>query len=81
MVDEAGKYTELAGPELHGLNVLEEANPIISKLYEDSIVSQTEYVHSYPYDWRTNKPVIIKASQQWFIDTAKIKDEAIVSNS
>lgn len=39
-----------------------------------------DYVHSYPYDWRTKKPVILRASKQWFIDTSAIKNRAIVSH-
>ena len=35
--------------------------------------------HSYPYDWRTKKPVIIRASNQWFFDVNKIKNKAVVS--
>lgn len=38
-----------------------------------------DYIHSYPYDWRTKGPIIIRASKQWFLDTNKIKDRAIVS--
>lgn len=34
-------------------------------------------IHSYPIDWRTKKPVIIKASQQWFINTSNLKNNAI----
>ena len=29
--------------------------------------------HSYPYDWRTKKPVFLRASKQWFINTDKLK--------
>lgn len=42
-------------------------------LYIDKII------HSYPYDWRTKKPIIIRASHQWFIDIQSIKQKAIVS--
>ena len=29
--------------------------------------------HSYPYDWRTKKPVLLRASKQWFINTDNLK--------
>jgi len=32
--------------------------------------------HSYPIDWRTKQPVIIRASEQWFINTEKLKSSA-----
>lgn len=35
-------------------------------------------VHSYPYDWRTKQPVVIRPSRQWFINTAALKDKAKV---
>lgn len=32
-----------------------------------------EYVHSYPYDWRSKTPIIIRSTPQWFVclETAK----------
>lgn len=35
------------------------------------------YKHSYPYDWRSKKPVIQRATPQWFINVGKIKSTAI----
>lgn len=45
-----------------------------------ALVKEEQCVHSYPYDWRTKKPVVIRASKQWFINTANLKDTAKVSN-
>lgn len=36
-----------------------------------------KYKHSYPYDWRSNKPVIQRATPQWFVNVEKIKPTAI----
>lgn len=36
------------------------------------------YFLFFSYDWRTKKPVILRASLQWFIDTESIKDQALV---
>lgn len=47
-------------------------------LLSEYILHQEPFTHSYPYDWRTKQPVIIRASKQWFIDTSKIKDKAQV---
>lgn len=51
---------------------------ILQKL-QKKIIYKEKYTHSYPYDWRTKKPVLTKTSMQWFIDTGKLKDSAAVS--
>lgn len=81
VVDEKGCYTEEAGKSLVGLDVLSEGNSLIMNWLQDDILHKEDLVHSYPYDWRTKKPVIIRSSEQWFIDTAIIKENAIVSTS
>lgn len=45
-----------------------------------SLLKEEKYVHSYPYDWRTKKPMIIRASKQWFVNTADVKAAAQVCN-
>ena len=40
-------------------------------------MKKTKFQHSYPYDWRTKKPVILRGSQQWFIDTKSLKNKAL----
>ncbi|XP_071327198.1 isoleucine--tRNA ligase, mitochondrial isoform X3 [Trachinotus anak] len=78
IVDEDGKFTEPAGPELHNLSVMREGtDKVISMLKEcGALVKEEQCVHSYPYDWRTKQPVIIRPSKQWFINTASLKDKA-----
>jgi len=44
----------------------------------EDIISREVIVHSYPHDWRTKQPLITRASQQWFVDTTKLKDRALV---
>lgn len=77
-VDEDGKFNELAGPELHSLSVMTEGtDKVISMLKEcGALVKEEQCVHSYPYDWRTKQPVVIRPSKQWFINTASLKDKA-----
>lgn len=78
MVDEDGKFTDLAGPELQGLSVMSEGTKkVISMLKEcGALIKEEQCVHSYPYDWRTKQPVVIRPSKQWFINTASLKDKA-----
>lgn len=77
-VDEKGNFTEEAG-QFAGLNVLGDANKvIIEKLQEaDALLKEEPYVHKYPYDWRTKKPTIFRATEQWFASVDKFRDEAM----
>ncbi|XP_053794437.1 isoleucine--tRNA ligase, mitochondrial [Vidua chalybeata] len=78
LVDESGYFTEAAGSELKNKNVLEEGNEAVIKMLQaaGSLLKEEKYVHSYPYDWRTKKPIIIRASKQWFVNTADVKAAA-----
>lgn len=76
----SGCYKKEAGPFLHGKNVLSEGNKIIIEILNQDVICSGEIVHSYPYDWRTKQPVIIRASQQWFIDTESLKNRAVVNS-
>ncbi|XP_011689136.1 PREDICTED: isoleucine--tRNA ligase, mitochondrial [Wasmannia auropunctata] len=80
LIDDDGCFTKEAGDEFSGLNVLTNdcANKILQRIGEDVLHAGT-ITHSYPYDWRTKKPVIIRASHQWFIDIMSIKERAIDS--
>ncbi|KPM04861.1 isoleucine-tRNA ligase, mitochondrial-like protein [Sarcoptes scabiei] len=42
-----------------------------------SIILSENYQHNYPYDWRTNQPVIIIPSDQWFINIDSIREECL----
>ena len=77
-IDENGCY-DSSVPHFTGLYALEEGNrAILNTLTEmGHILYQKTYVHSYPYDWRTKKPVLLRASKQWFIDTGKLQPQAL----
>ncbi|XP_062828358.1 isoleucine--tRNA ligase, mitochondrial [Anolis carolinensis] len=78
LVDEKGRFTEAAGSELQKKAVLDEGNEAVIQMLHGAknLLKEEKFVHSYPYDWRTKKPVIIRASKQWFIDTANLKSAA-----
>lgn len=80
LVDEDGRYTTEAGNDFAGLEVLNEGNEAVLKYISDNVLHTDQLLHSYPYDWRTKKPVISRASFQWFINTQQIKEEALVSS-
>lgn len=68
VVDDDGLFTSDAGDKLEGLSVLEEGNLAVVGLLEDAgrLLHMEDYLHRYPYDWRTKKPVIFRATTQWF---------------
>ncbi len=78
-VGEDGRYTEEAGKGLAGLKVLGEGAEVVLEQLRSrgDVLSETDFVHSYPYDWRTKQPVILRASKQWFIDVGSLKDKAL----
>uniref|UniRef100_A0A6I8SWV8 Isoleucine--tRNA ligase, mitochondrial n=1 Tax=Xenopus tropicalis TaxID=8364 RepID=A0A6I8SWV8_XENTR len=78
LVDESGHFTTGAGAELENKAVLTDGNETVIQMLHasKSLLKEESFVHSYPYDWRTKKPVIIRASKQWFVNTANIKDKA-----
>ncbi len=77
-VDEKGNFTEEAG-KFAGLNVLKDANgAIIEALGEaKSLLLEEDYLHKYPYDWRTKKPTIFRATEQWFASVEGFREEAL----
>ncbi|XJZ28427.1 isoleucine--tRNA ligase [Bacillota bacterium Lsc_1132] len=70
-VDDKGCMTDEA-PGFEGL-FYDEANKLISQRLEEAgaLLKLSFITHSYPHDWRTKKPVIFRATAQWF---ASIKD-------
>ena len=79
-VDEAGNLTTEAGP-FAGLNVLKDANPaIIAALQEAGVLlKEQRYEHRYPYDWRTKKPTIFRATEQWFASVEGFREQALAA--
>lgn len=77
-VDDKGNFTEDAG-KFAGLNVLKDANEaIIQALMEaGSLLKEEAYQHKYPYDWRTKKPTIFRATEQWFASVEGFREEAL----
>ncbi|MCL2009633.1 MAG: isoleucine--tRNA ligase [Synergistaceae bacterium] len=41
------------------------------------LLSSGEIMHSYPHCWRCKKPVIFRATEQWFISVSKFRDRAL----
>ena len=77
-VDEHGYMTKDAGEELAGL-FYEEANDKSIELLErnGALLKLIEITHSYPHDWRTGKPLIFRATPQWFCSLSAIKQNLL----
>ncbi len=76
-VDDNGRHTAYAG-KYAGLRT-EESNPIILEDMRQSgmLFASEEIVHSYPHHDRCKKPVIFRATPQWFCSVESFKDEAV----
>ncbi|CAB3408132.1 unnamed protein product [Caenorhabditis bovis] len=70
-VNSSGCYSNQMGP-LSGKFVLGEGQKEALKVLEKDVIHTSKFVHSYPYDWRTKKPVIIRSSEQWFINIGDV---------
>lgn len=70
-VNDAGVLTDEAGP--FAGEFIFKANPkVIERLRADGLLVQaTTAKHDYPHCWRCKKPVIFRATTQWFISMEK----------
>ena len=77
-VDEKGFMMKGTGEGIEGL-FYEEANKAVLKIIEDngSLLKHTTFTHSYPHDWRTGKPLIFRATSQWFCSIEPIREKLI----
>ena len=78
VVDEKGILNEDASI-FCGLNVLRDANDQIIQYLSDkgSLILMENYQHRYPYDWRTKKPTIFRATKQWFASVEGFRSSAL----
>lgn len=80
-VDDRGHFTADALPQdpskLQGLFAQGKGNAIVLDLLAPSVLHSHKYKHKYPYDWRTKKPIMVRATAQWFADVAEIKTDAL----
>ncbi|HIX43640.1 MAG TPA: isoleucine--tRNA ligase [Candidatus Kurthia intestinigallinarum] len=77
VVDNRGVLTEAAG-EFAGQFYDKANKPICEKLEElGALLSLTFFEHSYPHDWRTKKPVIFRATPQWFASIDSFRPELL----
>ncbi|MFZ9139396.1 MAG: isoleucine--tRNA ligase, partial [Bacilli bacterium] len=74
-VDSRGFMTEEAGPDLQGLFYADANGKVIEKLTTvKALLAVHPYHHPYPHDWRTGKPLIYRATPQWFASIEPIRE-------
>ncbi len=70
-VDGKGKFTEEI-PQFSGMDVFSSNKLIIEEMRSSSrLLLSEEIVHTYPHCWRCKKPIIFRATAQWFLDVDK----------
>ncbi|HAP5516415.1 TPA: isoleucine--tRNA ligase [Enterococcus faecalis] len=76
-VDSRGVFTD----EAPGFEEIfyDKANPMITELLEEkgALLKLDFFTHSYPHDWRTKKPVIYRATPQWFASISKFRQDIL----
>lgn len=75
--NDQGLGNSLAHPALADKNLLTEGSQAAKDVLKKYLIHEENYVHSYPYDWRTKEPVIIRTSNQWFLDLYELKDKCL----
>lgn len=78
-IDKFGNFTkDVNDDELVGKFYDDTNEIIINRLKENNcLLMYDKIVHSAAVDWRTKKPVLYRATKQWFVDIDSIKDDII----
>ena len=78
LVDEVGRMTSGAG-KYAGLYFRTEANKAILEdlRRRGALFHESTIVHRYPVCWRCKTPLVLRATEQWFIAVTKLKEELI----
>ena len=64
-VDGNGYFTEHCGYDLEGKFIFDDGNEAVIDILKrrNTLVRTYNFVHSYPYDWRTKKPIFVTTSR------------------
>lgn len=77
-VDEKGCMMAEAGEALVGQFVDDATKTVIKLLEEnDALLAKEMITHSYPHDDRHKKPIIFRATVQWFASIGKIREQVL----
>jgi len=78
-LDGTGKWTDIVNiPELVGVPYYKGNELVIEMLRaKGALLKAQDIQHSYPHCWRCKKPVIYRATPQWFVKVDKFRDKAL----
>ena len=79
-VDASGIFTDPVAP-VKGVHV-KEADDLLMKLVKEDgrLVQKADLMHSYPFCWRSDTPLIYKTVPSWFIKVEEIRDQIVENN-
>jgi len=79
-VDANGLFTEDV-PPVKGIHVKEADNTLIATIKDAGrLVHKDSIVHSYPFCWRSDTPLIYKTVPSWFVKVEEIRDKVVANN-
>lgn len=79
-VDDECKFTSEV-KDFEGIFVKDADKLIIQRLKEEGkLIKRENYLHSYPFCWRTGSPLIYRAMDCWFVNVTKFKDRMVANN-
>ena len=78
-MDAQGRFTkDIPDPDLVGM-FYDDANKVVADKLKKAgaLLKLSFFTHSYPHDWRTKKPVVFRATTQWFASISKFRDQIL----
>lgn len=81
-INDEGSFTADAFPDdperlTSAPSVSDGGSQSIIELLGHDVLHVEKYKHKYPYDWRTKKPVVVRATEQWFADVSHIREDTL----
>ncbi|MBI5380171.1 MAG: isoleucine--tRNA ligase, partial [Nitrospirae bacterium] len=80
-VDKKGRFTDEVGVQDWVGKTVFEANPLITNLLREKglLIYEERLTHAYPHCWRCKRPILFRATEQWFIAMAanRLQERAI----
>lgn len=82
VIDAKGHYNDFVGEdkkeEWSGLFYTKASTKMVEYLEQtNNLLAKEEITHPYPHDWRTKKPVIYRATPQWFVNLKSIRTDLL----
>jgi len=76
-LDNQGRFNE-EGKQFKGLSYKEGNKAVIDELNKNGMLLKVDRIlHSYPHCWRCKKPVVFRATEQWFVNIEAFREVAL----